>query len=353
MRKRVLVWMSWWVDSSVAAHLLIEQWYEVIAGFMKNYADEANPNCHTREDRNTALKVSQQLGIKTFIIFDFREEYHQRIIQYIYDWYQQWLTPNPDVLCNSEVKFKLFLDKAMELGCDYVATWHYARISKDDQGYKLLKWLDQNKDQSYFLSGLNQEQLSRSLFPIWSLEKDRVRDIAHERWLINADRKDSQGLCFIWKVPIREFLKEALPEKTGDILDISWSKLWEHAGAHFTTIWQRTWLWLSWWPRYVVEKNTETNTVIVSKDQAKDLMADKLLVNSLHWINTPQELPRSWSAKIRYRQTDQACTVSTYDSWNTLIHFEQPQRAISAGQIVVLYQGDQLIASWVIKQSLA
>jgi tRNA-specific 2-thiouridylase len=197
----------------------------VIAGFMKNYADESNPHCHTREDRDMALKVSQYLGIKTFVIFDFRKEYDEQIIQYIYDSYEAGLTPNPDVFCNSEVKFKLFLEEALKMGCDGIAMGHYARIEKQEistkqQEYRLLKGIDTNKDQSYFLSRLNQFQLSKAYFPIGHLTKLEVRKLALDLGLPNAERKDSQGLCFIGKVSIKDFVSKELPKIPGPIYDL-------------------------------------------------------------------------------------------------------------------------------------
>jgi len=380
MKKRVLLWLSWWVDSAVAGHLLIQQWYEVIAGFMKNYADEANVNCHTRQDRDMALKVAKHLWIKTFIIFDFREEYHQRIIQYIYDGYEKWLTPNPDVLCNSEVKFKLFLDHAKDLNCDYVATGHYVRTQDQEDKKLLLKWIDQNKDQSYFLSGLNQEQLASSLFPLGELTKDEVRDLAHEIKLPNADRKDSQGLCFIGKVPIKDFLSEALPKKSWNIVDTEGKILWEHEWAHFVTIGQRTGLGLWWGPWYVIAKDTDTNTITVSKDEQKDLMHSSLIASDIHRTSwEAPSFPFSCMAKIRYRQEDQPCTITLMNSQSSrtpspseavgtrwmaeseivpwgrglgwgplLVQFSTLQRAISPGQIVVFYEGETLIGSGVI-----
>ncbi|HMT27433.1 MAG TPA: tRNA 2-thiouridine(34) synthase MnmA, partial [Candidatus Absconditabacterales bacterium] len=261
-KKKVLVGMSGGVDSAVSAYLLLQQGYEVVAGFMKNYADESNPNCHTREDRDMAIKVAQHLGIKTFVIFDFREEYDQKIIQYIYDGYLAGLTPNPDVLCNSEIKFKLFLEKAMELGCDFVATGHYAQLEKTGEMVKLLRGVDETKDQSYFLAGLNQYQLNHSLFPIGGMLKSEVRALATEIGLPNADRKDSQGLCFIGKVPMVDFLKKALPVKQGEIVDQTGKKLGYHDGAWFYTIGQRHGIKLHQ-QYYVVSTDVKKNIVVV------------------------------------------------------------------------------------------
>ncbi len=350
---RVLVGLSGWVDSAITAHLLLQQGYEVIAGFMNNFSDEENPECHTKQDRETALEVAKHLGIASFMTFDFREQYHERVIQYIYDGYEAWITPNPDVLCNSEIKFKLFLEEAINLWCDYVATGHYAKILYDQWWYKLQKWADTSKDQSYFLSWLDQFQLSKSLFPLGELNKSEVRDIAHTIQLPNADRKDSQWLCFIGKVPIKDFLKEALPIKHWDIIDIDWKLLWWHEWAHFYTIWQRTGLGLWWWPWYVIQKDTTTNVLTVSKDQAKDLMQSFLTAKNVHrtsW-NTP-EIPRKGHAKIRYRQEDQACTISEISKESVKVEFENPQRAISPGQIIVFYNGDNVVGNGVIEKNV-
>lgn len=348
--KRVLVWMSWWVDSAVSAYLLQQQWYEVVAWFMKNYADESNPNCHTRQDRNMAIKVSQHLGIKTFIIFDFRHEYHETIIKYIYDTYEQWLTPNPDILCNTEVKFKLFLEEWKKLGCDYIATGHYARIKQNTAGtYTLLKGKDTNKDQSYFLSGLNQRQLSNALFPLGNVTKPEVRKIAKEIALPNADRKDSQWLCFIGKVSMKDFLEEALPINKGVITDESGNALGEHDGVWFYTVGQRQWLGLAWGPWYVVKRDIKNNTLIVWPQDTQNLFQDHLRIKSLHRIaGEGKKLPLQVHAKIRYRQQDQACTIHAPEKQWIRIDFKEPQRAISPGQTIALYDQDMLFASGII-----
>jgi len=350
--KKVLVWISWWVDSAVTAHLLLKQWYEVIAWFMKNYADESNPNCHTREDRNMAIKVAQSLWIKTFVIFDFREEYNKTIIDYIYNWYKQWYTPNPDVLCNTEVKFKLFLDAALSLWCEYVATWHYARISKDDTWYHLLKWVDTNKDQSYFLSWLNQKQLSHALFPLWALTKPEVRLIAEEINLPNAKRKDSQWLCFIWKIPMKEFLKQTLPVTEWNIITTDGTILGSHEWAWFYTIGQRQWLWLAWWPWFVIRKDVTKNEIVVWREDEQLLFASTLIAANIHRVN-PVTLPVTCQAKIRYRQVDQECTVIQWEEqWTIKVSFTEKQRAISSWQTVAFYQWDELLGSWIIAHAL-
>jgi len=211
MKKKVLVWLSGWVDSAVSAALLLEQWYEVVWWFMKNYVSD-KWNCTTFKDAEEAIKVAKFLWIE-LLSFDLQKEYQERIIDYIFEWYSKWITPNPDVLCNNLIKFDVFLNKAMEQWFDYIATGHYARIRGEDWVYHLLQWIDSWKDQSYFLSGLNQYQLSKSIFPLWEMTKQQVREKAKEIWLPNAERKDSQGLCFIWNVPIRTFLMQKFPKK--------------------------------------------------------------------------------------------------------------------------------------------
>ena len=345
---KIMIWLSWWVDSAVAAYLLQQQGHELIAGFMKNYADESNPNCQTREDRDMAIKVAQHLGITTFVIFDFRKAYDERIVQYIYEGYARGITPNPDVLCNSLIKFGLFLEEAIKLGCSHVATGHYARVvapTSDNNTYQLLKGIDTNKDQSYFLSWLSQEQLSHSLFPLGTLTKPEVREMAHKINLPNADRKDSQGICFIGKVGMEDFLKKKIPVKIGTICDSTGTILWQHEGMHNYTIGQREWLWLAWGPRYVINKDVKENIIIVGHADAEELYHTSLFATAWHWIWTPRSFPFTAQAKIRYRQVDQEVTLQSDDGKQILATFSQPQRAITSWQIIAIYDGEELIAS--------
>lgn len=352
--------MSGGVDSAVSAYLLMQQGYDVIAGFMKNYADESNPNCQTKQDRDMAIKVAQYLGITTFVIFDFRKPYHDTVVQYIYDGYKAWITPNPDILCNSEIKFKLFLQEGKKLGCDYMATGHYARITHDENGYHLLKWVDTNKDQSYFLARLNQEQLSQSLFPLGELTKPEVREIAQKAGLPNADRKDSQGICFIGKVSMKEFLQQTLPKIPWDIKDVEGKILGTHEGVHFFTIGQREGIGIpGWWiPYYVIKKDLASNTLIVGTKEQSELFSGELITADWHRIGKSYDLPLSANAKVRYRQDDQAVTITHLPqdaSGNdtdkkTQLHvlFSEPQRAVSSGQTIAVYEGDELIWSGII-----
>lgn len=349
-KKRVLLWLSWWVDSAVAWHLLIQQWYEVISGFMKNYADESNPECTTRKDRDMAIKVSQHLWIKTFIIFDFRKEYNDKVVEYIFEWYKSWITPNPDILCNSEIKFKIFLEKALELNCDFVATGHYANIENINWEYELIRWIDNNKDQSYFLAWLNQFQLSKSLFPIWKYEKSEIRKIAKEINLPNADRKDSQWICFIWKVKMEDFLKQKIPTKKWKIIDTQWNVLWEHDWVFFHTIWQRKWLNIWWGPAlYVIEKDIENNNLIVWEKKDLNLFKDKLIAKNWHWIGKEIEFPLKWKAQIRYRQKAENIIANKLDNKNIEIKFEKGIRAITSWQTIAIYIENKLVASWIIE----
>ena len=345
-KKRVLVWLSWWVDSAVTAYLLQKEGYEVCAGFMKNYVSEEE-NCPTREDRDEAIKVAVFLWIKTFMIFDFQDEYNKKVVEYIYEWYKSGITPNPDILCNSEIKFKIFLERAMELWFDYIATGHYAQIEKDESWiFHLLKWIDETKDQSYFLAWLNQYQLSKSLFPIWSLKKTKVREIAEEIWLPNAKRKDSQWICFVWKVDMHKFLEKKIPTKTGNIVDTSGHVLGQHKWAWYYTIGQRKWIEIWGWPAlFVIKKDVEKNEIVVWTENELELYSDSLTASNWHWIWNELNFPIKWHAKIRYRQTDQEVEIN--DLWNRRIEakFSEKQRAITSGQTIAIYIWDDLIGS--------
>lgn len=345
-KKRILVWLSWWVDSAVAAHLLQEQWYDVIAGFMKNYAEPENPHCHTREDRNMALKVASHLGIKTFVIFDFREEYNARIIRYIIEGYKRGVTPNPDVFCNNLVKFDLFAEQARMLWCDGVATGHYAyKVSDDDGRVFLHRGVDENKDQSYFLSRLSADQLDFAHFPLGKLTKQEVREKARDLWLPNADRKDSQGLCFIGKVGMQEFLKRHIPLQPWDIVLHDGTKVGRHDGAVFWTPGQSRWLDLNR-KAYVIETDIEKNLVVVSRQREdKKLLTDSVDVYDRQWLSEPQE---SVQVKIRYRQEPFPARIQVQGDVAHLV-FDEAQWWVVAWQIAVAYDGERVVGSGIIK----
>lgn len=342
--------MSGGVDSAVSAYLLQQQGYDVIAGFMKNYADEADPQCTTRKDRDDAIKAAQFLGIQDFMIFDFRKEYEDRIISYIYAGYKKWITPNPDILCNNLVKFDLFLEKAIDYGLDYVATGHYAQIRKKKWWYQLLRGVDETKDQSYFLSGLSQYQLSKALFPVGGMLKSEVRALATKIWLPNADRKDSQGLCFVGNIPMKEFLKKRLPEQKGDIVLTDGTKVGEHEGARFFTIGQSRGLDINI-KAYVTGIDVTKNVVTVSYERNdQDLLADTVQLAHWHWLTPPLTLPARVQVKIRYRQNPLAdSTLEVLDSEKTMtMSFDEAQWGIAPGQSIVAYDGDVCIWAGII-----
>jgi len=355
--KKILVWLSGWVDSAVSAYLLKKQWYDVTAWFMINYLAPEWEHCTTQEDIEVAKQVATFLDIP-FFTFDYREDYADKVLWYMYDWYKKWITPNPDIMCNSEVKFKVFLDEALEHGFDGVAMWHYARIlpppdpllTKEGGEYHLLKWIDNTKDQSYFLAWLNQYQLSKALFPIWNLEKSKVREIALEIWLPNAKRKDSQWICFVWKVDLTKFLEKKIKPKPGNILDTSWNILWTHKWVFYYTIGQRKWLdlWGQKEPVFIVRKDIEKNEIIVWTTSDLELYDDKLFVKEFHFLwNDDFVYPLKANCKIRYRQADQECIIYKEND-RYKVEFKEKQRAIAVWQICAVYLGDDLVMSGVI-----
>lgn len=386
---KVVVGLSGGVDSSVTAFLLKEQGHEVIGIFMRNWVDDSviiSEDCPWVEDSNDALLVAEKLGIP-FQTIDFSTEYKERIVDYMFREYQAGRTPNPDVLCNREVKFDLFLKKALELGADFVATGHYCRkdeISIDGkQVFRLLAGKDNNKDQSYFLCQVNQAQLSKALFPIGELQKSEVRKIAAEQDLITADKKDSQGLCFIGKVRLPDFLQQKLKPKEGNIIEIdanhgvfkseqtddlserakpfnftqSMGKIvGKHQGAHFFTIGQRKGLDVGGTPLplFVIGTDTEENIIYVGQGtEHPGLYRDALFIpnEDVHWLrpNLKLEIGNSLKlkARIRYRQPLENCEIFSKKEGLYLV-FENSQRGITAGQFAAWYIKDELIGSGVI-----
>ncbi len=393
--KRVVVGLSGGVDSSVAAYLLKAQGYEVIGLFMKNWHDDSvtiSNECPWLEDSNDAMIVAQKLGIP-FQVVDLSEQYKERIVDYMFKEYELGRTPNPDVLCNREIKFDVFMDIALKLGADYVATGHYCRKATEERNgttiHKLLAGKDTNKDQSYFLCQLSQAQLAKALFPIGELTKPEVRAIAAEADLITADKKDSQGLCFIGKVRLPEFLQQQLAPKEGVIIQIEESSealahqfpepqtkeealaqlatkysytpadgkvVGTHQGAHYFTKGQRKGLAVGGTkePLFVIETDVVDNIIYTGEGkQHKGLYRSALFVNEaeIHWIREDLALTEgeelSVQARIRYRQALEPATLHRV-SGGMYVVFKYPQSAIQEGQFVAWYQDDELLGSGVI-----
>ncbi|MBS1951675.1 MAG: tRNA-specific 2-thiouridylase MnmA [Cytophagales bacterium] len=390
MKKRAVVGLSGGVDSSVAAYLLKEQGYEVIGLFMKNWHDDTvtiSNECPWLDDSNDAMIVAQHLGIP-FQTIDLSKEYKERIVDYMFAEYQAGRTPNPDVLCNREIKFDIFLNAALKLGADYVATGHYARKAETEidgkKIYRLLAGKDPNKDQSYFLCQLTQYQLSKALFPVGELLKPQVRALAKKAGLATAEKKDSQGLCFIGKVHLPDFLQQRLESKKGKVIEVpAYSPIFkngveagdlvrqtlpyhygpdcgevvgEHNGAHFYTIGQRRGLNLGGFekPLFVIGTDTVRNIIYTGLgEDHPGLYRKGLFIPSadVHWVRPDLSLPagesKKYSARIRYRQPLEKCTLHQKDNGLYII-FDKPQRGITPGQFAAWYDDEELIGSGVI-----
>lgn len=390
--KRVVIGLSGGVDSSVAAELLIREGYEVIGMFMRNWHDESvtlSDECPWIDDSNDALLIAEQLGIP-FQVIDLSEEYRKRIVDYMFTEYERGRTPNPDVLCNREIKFDVFLKAALELGADYVATGHYCqKIQHEDGTFGLLAGKDVTKDQSYFLCQVNQEQLAKALFPIGNLEKTEVRAIAKEMGLVTAEKKDSQGLCFVGKISLPTFLQQQLAPKKGKIIEIAADLeqykaynaipktienvellakpfmyveqdgfvVQEHNGAHYYTVGQRKGLHIGGRPEpsFVLATDTKTNTVYTGlRDEHPGLnrYALKLEDGTFNWIQPESNYSISEGIavdlRIRYRQKLQKGILIKKSS-GFYILFDQKQRGITPGQFAAWYMNDELIGSAVIE----
>ncbi|TYB80197.1 tRNA 2-thiouridine(34) synthase MnmA [Bizionia saleffrena] len=395
MKKRVIVGLSGGVDSSVTAYLLKEQGYEVIGLFMKNWHDDSvtiSDDCPWLDDSNDAMLVAEKLGIP-FQTVDLSTQYKERIVDYMFNEYEKGRTPNPDVLCNREIKFDVFMKIALDLGADYVATGHYCRkgtlIENGKETYQLLAGKDNNKDQSYFLCQLSQEQLAKAIFPIGELQKPEVRAIAAEADLITADKKDSQGLCFIGKVRLPEFLQQKLKPKQGQIIEIPElfseytdtrnnfsSKVEEleylsrkinysetdgeivgtHQGAHYFTKGQRKGLSVGGKvePLFVIDTDVDTNTIYTGQGKKHPGLYKRALFvtnEELHWVREDLQLLSGETlevlARIRYRQALEKATLHKVDA-GLYVEFENKQSAITEGQFVAWYLEDELVGSGVI-----
>lgn len=366
MRKeRVVLGMSGGVDSSVAAWLLKQQGYEVIGLFMKNWEDDDDDEyCSTRQDWIDAASVADVVGVDIEAV-NFAGEYKDRVFAEFLREYEAGRTPNPDVLCNAEIKFKAFLDHAMQLGADRIATGHYARVRERDGRHELLKAIDPAKDQSYFLHRLNQAQLSRTLFPLGELHKTEIRRIAAELGLPNARKKDSTGICFIGERPFREFLNRYLSFRPGPMQTPDGDPVGEHVGLSFYTLGQRKGIGIggsrkhrgddgSHEPWYVARKDIESNTLYVVQGHDHPwLLSARLEAGQASWVaGTPPEQARV-HAKTRYRQADMACTRQAAADGRFKLQFEQQQWAVTPGQSAVLYDGDVCLGGGIIESAAA
>ncbi len=352
MAVNVVVGMSGGVDSSVAALLLKEQGYNVIGVFMKNWEEtDEDGVCTATEDYEEAVRVCNQLDIPYYSV-NFVKEYWDRVFTYFLDEYKKGRTPNPDVLCNKEIKFRMFLDYAMQIGADCLATGHYARLERENGVTRLLKGVDRGKDQSYFLCALNQEQLAKAVFPVGHLEKRQVRRIAEEAGLKTAHRKDSTGICFIGERNFKEFLSKYLPAQPGEIrsLDKPGLVLGKHDGLMYYTLGQRKGLGIGGGygtgePWFVAEKDLENNILYAVQGERHPALYSKgLTAENVNWIaGRPPADEFSCKAKFRYRQPDQGVKVEITGDGSCGVWFDQPQRAITPGQYVVFYQGEECL----------
>jgi tRNA-specific 2-thiouridylase len=356
-RGRVVVGMSGGVDSSVAAWLLKEQGWEVVGLFMKNWEDDDDDEyCSTRQDLIDAAAAADVIGIELEAV-NFAAEYKDRVFAEFLREYSAGRTPNPDVLCNAEIKFKAFLDHALKLGAGHIATGHYARVRQVGERFELLRGLDPAKDQSYFLHRLNQAQLARTLFPIGHLRKTEVRRIAAEIGLPNAQKKDSTGICFIGERPFREFLNRYLPMKQGPIRAADGRVVGEHVGLAFYTLGQRKGIGLggtkdgSGEPWFVARKDMASNTLwVVQGHDHPWLMSERLTALDAAWVSgDPPVAGTRLAAKTRYRQSDAACTLVAVDGARFELAFDEPQWAVTPGQSAVLYAGEVSLGGGVIE----
>ena len=358
MTKRcVVVGMSGGVDSSVTALLLKQQGYEVIGLFMKNWEDDDDSEyCSSRQDLIDAVAVADTIGIPIEAV-NFSKEYKDRVFSYFLREYEAGRTPNPDILCNSEIKFKAFLDHAIRLGADAIATGHYAQVRELKGNFQLLKAKDGSKDQSYFLHRLNQQQLSKAMFPLGQLLKSQVRDIAREHNLSNHAKKDSTGICFIGERPFREFLNRYLPTKPGEMVTPDGKVVGKHMGLSFYTIGQRQGLGIGGArdttsePWFVSGKDMANNRLIVVQGHDHPgLLNTHLSAIDLHWIaGHAADTTRPYAAKTRYRQTDAPCRIELRDPQSASFAFDQAQWAVTPGQSVVIYDAEVCLGGGIIE----
>jgi len=357
-KQTVIVGMSGGVDSSVSAYLLMEQGYQVEGLFMKNWdEDDGTEYCTAKEDLADAQAVCDKLGIKLHTA-KFAAEYWDNVFEHFLHEYKAGRTPNPDILCNREIKFKAFLDYAKVLGADFIATGHYVRRKDENDRTYLLRGLDNNKDQSYFLHAVGEEEIKQTLFPVGELEKPEVRRIAEEQGLATAKKKDSTGICFIGERRFKDFLQQYLPAQPGTVQTADGEVIGKHEGLMYYTLGQRQGIGIGGTknhgdePWFVVGKDLDNNALIVGQGKSHPLLfSDSLEASEIYWVNgEPSEFPIKCTAKVRYRQPDQHCTIDKTNNGYKVI-FQEPQRAVTPGQSIVLYQGDTCLGGGVIEQT--
>jgi tRNA-uridine 2-sulfurtransferase len=354
VNKTVVVGVSGGVDSSVAALKLKQQGYNVIGIFMKNWDEKNDEHCTAEQDWEDVKRVCSKIGIPYYAV-DFAKDYYKRVFEYFLKEYNAGRTPNPDVLCNREIKFGPFLDYAMSIGADLIATGHYAKVEEKDGFYYLKKSDDLNKDQSYFLNQLSQYQLSKVLFPVGDMQKPHLREVAEEYGLSTAHKKDSTGICFIGERNFRKFLSEYIPNKEGLIMTKSGEVVGKHIGVMYYTLGQRRGLNIGgkkdgngkrW---FVVDKDVKNNILYVKQGEDDELYSDGLLATEINWIPKKPEIEHFYcNAKFRYRQPDQAVEVFVTENNTAKVIFKQKQRAITPGQFVVFYDNDVCLGGGII-----
>ena len=353
---RIVVGLSGGVDSAVTAWLLRQQGHDVVGVFMKNWeADDNDPNCPIRQDFLDVLAIGDVLGIEIELV-NFAQEYQDRVFAYFLAEYRAGRTPNPDVLCNAEIKFKAFLDHAVGLNADHLATGHYARLDGAAPNRRLLKAVDANKDQSYFLHRLSQHQIEKALFPLGGLEKPEVRRLAREAKLPVAAKKDSTGICFIGERPFRDFLQGYMPIQPGAMRTPEGRVVGQHQGLMYYTLGQRQGLGIGGVkgaeegvPWFVAGKDMAKNELIVVQGHEHPLLlSDRLEADDLSWVGPAPEAGRRYTAKTRYRQQDAGCRIESLDGDRLALVFDEPQWAVTPGQSVVLYDGETCLGGGII-----
>ena len=356
----VIVGMSGGVDSSVSAYLLKEQGFQVQGLFMTNWEETEDDYCTTAEDFQDARQVCDDLGIPLHRV-NFSAEYRDRVFAYFLKEYEAGRTPNPDVLCNREIKFGVFFEYAQRLGADLIATGHYARVRQHKGRHQLLMGRDPDKDQSYFLHAVTEVALAKTLFPLGNYVKTEVRDIAHSHGLVTHSKKDSTGICFIGERDFRNFLSQYLPGQPGPIFSLDGEELGQHQGAMYYTIGQRQGLGIGGnathghEPWYVVKKDVQKNALIVAQgNQHPQLFSQALMAEEVHWINgKPTTNLLTCAAKTRYRQSNQQCRAELAEGDTVRVEFNNPQRAVTPGQFVAFYDGEVCLGGGIIATTFA